>query len=206
MPLQIPSWHNEKMDSPAFDLDLVRSKMKEGRITQAKVADAVGLTSQSAMSNILNGSRKVTADEAVKIYAYLGIATARAIPSVMTVPIIGITNAGAWREAIAMPLGVMPIPNRVAGPRAFAVEVSGDSMDKLIEDGGYIVVDPDRKELHPGLCYLLQNGDHEATVKMYQRDPARFEPCSSNPTHVAFMASDEDFAVLGRVVWKGAPM
>lgn len=206
MPLEIPSWHNEKMDSPAFNLDLVREKMKEQGVTQARIAAVIGLTSQSAMSNILKGTRKVTADEAAKIYTYLGIAFAVAVPTVMTVPIIGITNAGAWREAIAMPIGVMPIPNRVAGPRSFAVEVAGDSMDKLIEDGGFIVVDPDRKELTPGACYLLQNGEHEATVKMYQRDPARFEPCSSNPSHIAFLAADEDFAVLGRVVWKGAPM
>ena len=206
IPLAIPSWHNEKMDSPAFDLARVHSAMKEGGISQARLAQVIGLTSQSAMSNILKNKRRVTADEAARIYAFLGIASPRTPPEIRTVPIIGITNAGAWREAIAMPIGVMPIPSRAAGPRSFAIEVSGDSMDKLIEDGGFIVVDPDRKELVPGACYLLQNSEHEATVKMYQRSPSRFEPCSTNTMHQSFMAADEDFAVLGRVVWKGAPL
>lgn len=190
----------------AFDVERVKAAMAENSVTQTQLAKAIGLTSQSAMSNILKGKREVKVDEAARIYAYLGIANASAPPEIVSVPIIGITNAGAWREAIAMPLGHMPLPLKVAGKRSFALEVSGDSMNLLIEDGGYVVIDPDRKELAPGACYLLQNGEHEATVKLYQRDPARFEPCSTNPLHTSFLVADTDFVVLGRVVWKGAPL
>lgn len=194
------------MSDALFDIELVKEKMRSEGVSQAKLAAAIGLPSQSAISNILKGIRKVSVQEAEKIYTYLGIAAPRAMPSIATVPIIGITNAGAWREAIAMPIGHMPIPRSVAGSRAFALEVHGDSMDLLIEDGGYVVIDPDRKELQAGACYLLQNGEHEATVKMYQRDPARFVPCSTNPMHSEFLVADCDFVVLGRVVWKGAPV
>ncbi len=79
-------------------------------------------------------------------------------------------------------------------------------MDKLIEDGGWVLIDPDQKELRPGSCYLIANGDHEATVKMYQRGPARFEPCSTNPEHEAFLMAEADFTIIGKVVWKGAPV
>ncbi len=194
------------MSESVFDIERVKAAMAEQGVTQTQLAKALGLTSQSAMSNIFNGKRGVKVDEAARIYAYLGIAGPQAVPEIVSVPIIGITNAGAWREAITMPIGHMPLPLRVAGKRSFALEVSGDSMDKLIEDGGYVVVDPDRKELSPGACYLLQNGEHEATVKLYQRDPARFEPCSSNPSHTSFLVADTDFVVLGRIVWKGAPL
>ncbi len=206
MPPPIPTWHNSDMTESVFDIDRVRAAMAEQGVTQTRLAQVLGLTSQSAVSNILKGTRAVKADEAARIYALLGIASPLAPPEIVSVPIIGITNAGAWREAITMPIGHMPLPLRVAGKRSFALEVSGDSMDLLIEDGGYVVVDPDRKELTPGSCYLLQNGDHEATVKLYRRDPARFEPCSSNPTHSGFLVADTDFVVLGRIVWKGAPL
>ncbi len=191
------------MAEKAFDPELVRLKMAEQKVSQTALAGLVGLTSQSAMSNILKGKRQVKAEEARVIYDFLGIRTE---PEILFVPIIGITSAGNWREAIQMPLGQMPMPPRMAGARSFALQVEGDSMNLLIEDGGWIVIDPDRKELMPGSCYLIANADHEATVKMYQRSPARFEPCSTNGSHNGFLMSDADFTVIGKVVWKGAPV
>jgi SOS-response transcriptional repressor LexA len=191
------------MRGKPFDPDIVRERMKERRVTQTKMAELVGLPSQSAFSNILKGKRKVTAQEAAIINKFLGI---EAEPDFRVVPVIGITSAGRWREAVEVPVGHMPIPPRIAGKHAFGLEVKGDSMDLLIEDGGWILIDPDRKELSPGSCYLIANPDGEATVKMYQRSPARFEPCSSNEEHKSFLVSETDFTVIGKVVWKGAPV
>ena len=186
-----------------FDPELVRRTLKERGITVEQFANAVGLPHRSAANKIFKGERRVQLEEAARIYDYLGL-----IPveheSVRTVPVIGLTNAGYWREAIEMPIGRMMVPANIAGPRSFAVEVKGDSMDLLIEDGGWIVVDPDDKVLSPGKSYLLQNGSHEVTVKRYQKTPARFEPVSSNPEHQPFLASDYDPIILGRVVWKGS--
>ncbi len=186
-----------------FDPELVRARMKERSVSQTTLAKVAGLTSQSALSNILKGTRRVTADEADIIYRFLGI---EAEPSFRVVPVIGITSAGNWREAVEMPVGRMPIPLGIAGERAFGLEVSGDSMNLLIEDGGWVLIDPDQKELRPGSCYLIANSDYECTVKMYQRSPSRFEPCSSNTEHAAFLVSESDFTVIGKVVWKGGPL
>lgn len=205
LPKLIPSWHDMQMTDSAFDIDLVRAAMAKTGTSQADIAEAIGLPSQSAFSNILNGKRRVTASEAAMIYRYLDIERPSG-QSVTMLPIIGLANAGRWREAIQMPLGSMPVPHGAVGKRSFVIEVRGDSMNQLIGDGGFVVIDPDKKELVAGACYLIQNHDFEATVKMYQRDPARFEPCSDNEEHVGFLAADVDFTVLGRVVWKGAPM
>lgn len=202
LPREIPSWQCFRMEKP-FDIELVRERMKAQKVSQASMAKVVGLPSQSAFSNILKGKRKVTVEEAATIYKFLGIERE---PSFSVVPVIGITNAGTWREAIEMPLGQMPIPLGIAGKHAFGLEVSGDSMNKLIDDGGWVLIDPDQKELRPGSCYLIVNADFEGTVKMYQRTPARFEPCSTNPDHEAFLMSESDFTVIGRVVWKGGPL
>lgn len=183
-----------------FDLDAVRAAIKASPHTQADVAQAIGLTSQSAMSNILNGKRQVKAAEAQKIYQFLGI---RREPNFRVVPVIGIAAAGSWREAIQMPLGHMPIPNSIGSDRSFGIEVSGDSMNLLVQDGGWVLIDPARKELYDECCYLIVNGDNEATVKRYRTKPARFQPVSTNPEHKEFAVADTDFVVLGRVVWKG---
>lgn len=187
----------------AFDPALVRTKLKERNVTQTAMADLLGLPSQSAFSNILNGKRRITADEAATIYRFLGIKNE---PNFRIAPVIGITSAGRWREAVQVPLGHMPYPSGLASELAFGLEVRGDSMNRLIEDGGWILIDPAKKELHPGSCYLIANGDYEATVKMYQRSPSRFDPCSTNGEHKGFLIADTEFTVIGKVVWKGAPV
>lgn len=188
-------------DSP-FDRDRVRSVMAEQKVTQSDLSKVTGLN-QSAISNILNGSRRVKVEEAETIYSFLGIGRS---PAVQLVPIIGLTSAGNWREAILVPGGVMPVPNNVAGARAFAVEVKGDSMDKIIPDGGYAIVDPDQTQLYNDRVYLIQNGDHEAQVKLYRSNPARFEPASTNELHETCYVGQEPVKVIGRVVWQGAPL
>jgi SOS-response transcriptional repressor LexA len=209
----------------AFDAKLVRRTMKSRAVSQARLASELGFASQSAVSALLAGKRRVTVDEAAAIYALLGLddaapvqpaepASARlrenaadgGVPDYGVVPVIGIAGAGRWREAVEVPLGHMPVPGRLSGRGVFGIEVSGDSMDLLIEDGGLILVDAGQKELAPGGVYLIANSRGEATVKRYRRDPARFEPCSSNAAHRPFLISDDDFSVLGKVVWKSAPV
>lgn len=186
----------------AFDRDRVRAAMKDRGVNQADVAKAAGLTSQSAMSNILKGIRSVKVEEARRIYSFLELAPDGASP-VKTIPIIGLTNAGAWREAVSMAIGSMSIPVSVGSDKAFAIEVSGDSMNRLIEEGGYVVVDPIQTQLYDGRVYLIENSDYETTVKRYQTNPARFSPMSTNPEHKEIMLGDGHYRVIGRVVWKG---
>ncbi len=185
-----------------FDREAVRAAMKQHRVTAEALADAVGLTHASAVYKLLSGDRRVKVEEARAIYEHLGIVEVEQHP-IRSIPVIGLAAAGQWREAVEMPLGRIAIPYNVAGPRAFAVEVAGDSMNKLIPDGGWIVVDPDDIVLAPGKVYLLQNGEMGTTVKRYQKMPSRFEPVSDNPEHREFLVSEVDFVIVGRVVWKG---
>lgn len=191
------------MSKDAFDPALVRDTMKARGVSQTTMAKVMGLPSQSAFSNILLGKRRVTAQEAKTVYDFLGIEVR---PSVRLVPIIGMTAAGNWREAIQMPDGELPIPMEAAGGDAFALVLCGDSMDRVIEDGSHIVIDPREKELRDGKIYLIQNGEAECTVKAYFRSPARFEPMSNNPDHKGWLVADHDFVILGRVVLKIQPM
>ena len=137
----------------AFDAGLVRQTMKARSISQSDLAQALGFTSQSAVSALLAGKRRVTVDEAAAIYDLLGLggpaqaappssptfslsepASVRLRESATTdgardygiVPIIGIAGAGRWREAVEVPLGHMPVPGRLSGRNVFGIVVSGD--------------------------------------------------------------------------------
>lgn len=193
--------YSDMTDSP-FNRLRVRQLMKEQKVSQASVARLLNIN-QSAVSNILNGTRKVSVEEAHLIYDLLGINHAimeEHNSTVRSIPIIGLAAAGKWREAIQMSLGDVFIANRSAGKNAFAVEVDGDSMDRLIQHGHYAIVDPDQLDLFDGKFYLVQNDAGETTIKQYRDNPARLEPMSNNPAHVAIPLGAGDCTVIGRVV------
>lgn len=186
----------------AFDIAAVKAAMERQGATQEAVARAAGLTHKSALAKIFAGARQVKVQEASRIYDYLRLAPEDSY-GVRSVPLIGLAAAGNWREAIEIPGRRVVLPQHIAGARSFAVEVAGDSMNKLVEDGGWVVIDPEDKILKAGKCYLIQNADHEVTLKQYEASPARFEPMSDNDEHRSFLVSECDFIVLGRAVWKG---
>lgn len=201
----VPSWQASEMmayGADEFDLAVIRTRMKELGISQAQLARKMGLN-QSAISNLLAGTRQVKVHEAVVMKRLLGIETESAVAFV---PIIGISNAGNWREAVELPTRTLPIPQRVAGAHAFAVEISGDSMDLLVPEGAFVVVDPDQVALYNDKVYLIENQEHETQVKLYRSNPARFEPASRNSTHQAINLGEHSVRVIGRVVWQGQPL
>lgn len=187
------------MDEAAF-IEQMREEMARQKVSQRQIAEIAGITSQSAVSNLLNGTRRLQIDERAKIASYLGIEQA---PMVQWVPYIGLASAGSWGEAVRVSAKARAIPLRIAGKNAFAVEVNGDSMDKLLPEGGWAVVDPDQTSLFVGKVYLIENEDHETTIKRYYGEPARFEPVSNNELHQPFELAGMRFRVIGRIVSYG---
>lgn len=179
---------------------LIQAKAGELKVTQKTLADVAGLPSQSAISNVYKGKRRLQIGEAKRLKDFLGIVDE---PEVQWVPVIGLASAGYWQEAIHTPVRQFPVPRGTAGRRAFGVEIKGDSMNRLLPEGGWAVIDPDLTDLFAGRVYLIQNDDDEATVKRYCGDPARFEPVSDNPEYQPFTLSSRPFKVIGRVVSYG---
>lgn len=204
----IPSWYETDMlgkttnQESGFDLDLVRAEMKKLGVSQSDLAKAMGLN-QSAVSNLLRGERQLKVHEAAFIEKFLGLQHSA---PVAFVPVIGITSAGNWREAVNLPRRTLPVPPGTAGAHAFAVETVGDSMDLLIREGSFVVVDPDQTQLYSDKVYLIENEDHETQIKLYRSNPARFEPASNNETHKTVMMGECHIRVIGRVVWQGMPL
>ena len=100
----------------------------------------------------------------------------------------------------------MPIPSSAAGPNAFALQPLGDSMNLVVREDGYAIVDPDQRELVGGKVYALRNEHGETTFKRYVESPPRLEPCSTNPAHVPILLGAEPLVVIGRIVLAVQPV
>jgi SOS-response transcriptional repressor LexA len=82
----------------------------------------------------------------------------------------------------------------------FALEVQGDSMDRISPPESIILVNRADKRLVNNACYVIQDGEGGATYKRYRQNPIRFEPVSTNPNHDSlFPDRDNTPTIFGRV-------
>ncbi len=115
------------------------------------------------------------------------------------IPLLGEVPAGSPQEAIQISGKWHPVTDPDTPPRAYALRIKGDSMDKLAPDGATITVDPDDRDLWDGAQYVVRTQDGEATFKEYHANPARLVPLSNNPAHLPIKLGDEPIEILGRV-------
>lgn len=171
---------------------IIRSLVEAG-IPQAVVAKKLALA-PSAVSNLFKGTRGLKLHEANILLSLIpNQRRARALP------LIALAGAGRWVEAIEETSRTVTVPPEIDAGGEFAVEVVGDSMNQLMAEGSFAIVDPKETRLFSGKLYLLINGDGEGTIKRYRTEPARFEPVSDNPEYQAFEVGSFDFKVVGRV-------
>jgi len=165
----------------------------------------------TTIAKIERSQRTISVDWVIQIAQALEVSVADILTptpkkSVRMIPVVGKIAAGNWQEAIQEPIGEIPVPDETAGPNAFGLQPSGDSMNLVFMDGGYVVVDPDQPDLLDGRYYAIMNGDGETTFKRYRADPPRLEPESSNPEHKPIPLGREPFTVIGRVVFQLQPL
>ena len=79
-----------------------------------------------------------------------------------------------------------------------ALDVVGDSMDRISPPGSRIIVSRKERKLVPNACYVISTDGGEATYKRYRPSPERFEPVSTNPIHEPLFPSGP-VIIIGRV-------
>lgn len=184
----------------ALDIETIRARMRERGYKQVDLANLLDVL-PTAISKAFAGRRQFTYPEMKKIEAWLGAPATEVHADARSLPIIGQVAAGQWMEAVQSPIGHLPMSPSSAPKRAFALEVTGDSMDLKVRDGGTIIVDPDDKALFPGRYFVVINEAGETTFKQYLNDPARLVPCSTNKSHTEIKLGDgQAFTIIGRVV------
>lgn len=142
----------------------------------------------------------VTVEEFVKLITDARGATEQAVP------LIGFAEAGAggFFDDGGFPVGKgwdeIPFP-AVEDEHAYALEISGDSMQPAYRDGTVIVVSP-AAPIRRGDRVVVKTKDGEVMAKELKRKTAKtLELRSLNPEHSDRMLSADDVLWVARIVW-----
>lgn len=145
--------------------------------------------------------RKVAADEMLAIEQITGHAAPAEMRPALSVPLLSSVQAG--RFAASSPVAAADILRYVKATDLppgdwIALEVNGDSMDRVVRPGAIILVNRNDKQLVHEKYYVFSDGNGEATFKLYRANPDRLQPQSTNPDYETFYPKGE-LTVVGRV-------
>ena len=122
------------------------------------------------------------------------------------IPVIGYAQAGAqdFFDDAGYPAGSgwdeLQFPH-VGDPHAYALEISGDSMEPVYRDGDIVVVSPSTS-LRRGDRVVVKTTGGEVMAKQLLRSTAnRIELQSINPAHPLRTLTPGEIAWMARIVW-----
>jgi phage repressor protein C with HTH and peptisase S24 domain len=176
-----------------------KRRMPDGRArwpsteSVAKVLDATG-ASLEAFTSLVSGAR-----------ALISSATA-ARNAVRRVPLIGFAQAGGdgFFDDGGFPIGggwdEVSLPE-IGDPNAYALEISGDSMEPVYRDGDLVIVSP-ASPIRRGDRVITRTVGGEVMAKQLTRRSARrVELKSLNPEHPDYSFDLTDVTWIHRIVW-----
>lgn len=156
--------------------------------------------STESLSKVLRATNTSLAE----FVALLGDGTAAGLAQ--RIPVIGHAQAGraGYFDDAGFPVGAgwdeVLFP-QVADPHAYALEVSGDSMEPVYRDGDLIVVSP-QASVRRGDRVVVKTAEGEVMAKQLLRQTAsRVELLSLNPQYPDRTLPLEEIAFLSRIVW-----
>ncbi|MEN7537024.1 LexA family transcriptional regulator [Aurantiacibacter flavus] len=88
------------------------------------------------------------------------------------------------------------------GAKLSAIRVVGDSMEPLLREGDEVLVDLREQPFRDGV-YVVRLDDTLLVKRLASQGGGRFSLLSQNLAYPPISANAEDFAIIGRVVWKG---
>jgi len=158
----------------------------------AKVLDATG-ASLDAFSELVSGAR--------------ALASAATIRSVTRrIPLIGLAQAGGegFFDDGGYPVGggwdEVSLPE-IGDANAYALEISGDSMEPVFRDGDMVIVSP-AAPIRRGDRVVVRTTDGEVMAKQLARRSARrVELRSLNPAHPDYSFDLTEVTWIHRIVW-----
>jgi phage repressor protein C with HTH and peptisase S24 domain len=123
-----------------------------------------------------------------------------------SVPLIGFAEAGGggYFDDAGFPVGngwdEVPFP-AITDENAYALEISGDSMEPAYRDGTVIIVSPSAS-IRRRDRVVVKTRDGEVMVKeLKRRTPKTIELRSFNPSHTGRTLTMRDVLWLARIVW-----
>jgi len=158
----------------------------------AKVLEATG-ASLEAFTALVSGARALASGGAAR-------AAGRRIP------LIGLAQAGGegFFDDGGYPVGggwdEVSLPD-IADPTAYALEISGESMEPVFRDGDLVIVSP-AAPIRRGDRVVVRTAAGEVMAKQLARRSARrIELRSLNPAHPDYSFDLAEVAWMHRIVW-----
>lgn len=175
----------------------IQEKMEELGYGDSDVGKATGLGRDLTRKWRENPSAMPAYNKVVQIRGFLGLDESRTL-----LPMLGRVPAGI---PIAVDAPTFELAERIEVPRVkphwFLLEVWGDSMNLVAQEGYLLAVNPifDVKALDGR--YVIANYNGEATFKCYRSAPiVMLEPRSTNPKHRSIVPRDGDELQIQGVV------
>ena len=181
-----------------------KRKMADGRArwpsteSLAKVLNATGST-LDAFTALVLGARVLPHAAPSRGVAGGGVTARR-------VPLIGLAQAGGegFFDDGGYPVGggwdEVGLPE-VADPNAYALEISGESMEPVFRDGDLVIVSP-AAPVRRGDRVVVRTRNGEVMAKeLARRSARRVELRSLNPAHPGFTFELPELAWMHRIVW-----
>lgn len=209
--------------------DAIKRLIKEKYGSIPKFAKAIGLPASSIYSSLERGIANTRTELSDKIYRSLNIdwETAKlddnyqclklkvATPdtNMIDVPLYGAIAAGTPIEMTPVE-NTQPIPAKVheLHPNAFLLKVEGNSMNRVLPNGSYALIDPCKTVERDGAPYAVCINGYDATIKRVRKLNNGFElvPDSTDPTYEVktYNYNEPDaltITVIGRVVYYVLP-
>jgi phage repressor protein C with HTH and peptisase S24 domain len=158
----------------------------------AKVLDATG-ASLEAFTALVSGARALTSNNAARN-------TAR------RVPLIGFAQAGSdgFFDDGGYPVGggwdEVTLPE-IGDPNAYALEISGESMEPVFRDGDMVIVSPAAPIRRGDRVVVRTLRGEVMTKQLARRSARRIELRSLNPAHPNYSFDLAEVAWMHRIVW-----
>ena len=191
--------------------EMIKYYRKKLGLTQEELGNYVGVQ-KSAIAKYENGRienlKRSTIEKLSELFGILpsellGIS---ATSNVMTntTNVIGVVPAGTPLEAIEDIIGEIEYPSRFANKEVFALQIKGDSMNKVLPDGCIGLFEKTSTLENGEIGAIMVNGD-DATVKKFYRltDSYVLEPLSFNPEQHPLIIKDGTVPVhaIGKLIW-----
>lgn len=154
----------------------------------AKVLGATGASLES-FTALVTGSAAVTSTRPPRRIPLLGLAQAG---SEGFFDDAGYPVGGAWDE-VGLP--------EVGDPHAYALEISGDSMEPVFRDGDMVVVSPAAPIRRNDRVVLRSTAGEVMAKQLARRSARRIELRSLNPAHRDRSFDLTEVAWMHRIVW-----
>lgn len=198
---------------------------EEKNMTQAEIAQIIGVTSQ-AYGLYENGKRDISTENLKALSNFYGVTTDYILghsnernsnvqydpnAKVYSVPIVGKIRAGEPILAEDNIEGYFPILpsmyNADSAQDLFCLEVIGDSMNNVIEEGSYALIRKQDTAENGDIVVALVNGDNEATLKRFEQinnSLVALKPDSTNKDYsVRYIdLATTEFKIIGKIIGK----